>query len=414
MSLSTFRQAVMNTTVMVSALGYFVDIYDLVLFSIVRVSSLKSLGVADDKLLEVGIYLINMQMTGMLIGGIIWGVLGDKRGRVSVLFGSIVLYSLANIANAFVTSTDMYGVMRLLAGIGLAGELGAAVTLVSEYLPKETRGYGTSFVAAIGVSGAMLAAFVGKNFDWKIAYVVGGAMGLMLLVLRVRMLESGMFNAVKQKACKRGDLVLLLSSPARLFRYVCCILIGVPLWFVIGILVTFSPEIGKELGATGPVSAADGILYAYLGLVFGDFGSGFISQWAKNRKKVIFGFVLATMALIVVYCNSHGMAPEYYYGLCFALGCASGYWALFVTVAAEQFGTNLRATVAITTPNFVRGSVVLLTMLLKAMKDSYGLTGSALYIGTGCVIVSLAALTGLRECFGRDLDYIEAAVAEIA
>ncbi len=408
------KKALLNTTVIVSALGYFVDIYDLVLFSIVRVASLKDLGVPEDKLLEVGIHLINMQMTGMLIGGLLWGVLGDKKGRLSVLFGSIILYSLANIANAFATTTEMYGILRLLAGIGLAGELGAAVTLVSESLPKETRGYGTSFVAGFGVSGAMLAAVVGQAFSWKVAFIVGGVMGLALLVLRVRMMESGMFKDVQKSNVKRGDLWMLVSSPERLFKYVCCILIGVPLWFVIGILVTFSPEICKELGATGPVSAGSGILFAYMGLVFGDIGSGLISQYMKNRKKVILGFVVASMALIAVFVKSGGMAPEYYYGLCFALGCASGYWALFVTVAAEQFGTNLRATVAITVPNFVRGSVVLLTMLLKELKGANGLADSALYIGSGAVLLSLAALTGLKECFGKDLDYVEDdGVAEI-
>ncbi len=402
------KAALLNTTVMVSALGYFVDIYDLVLFSIVRVASLKDLGVPEDQLLEVGIRLINMQMTGMLLGGLIFGILGDKRGRISVLFGSIILYSLANIANAFTTSVEMYAWLRLIAGIGLAGELGAAVTLVSETLPKETRGYGTSFVAGFGVSGAMLAAVMGQNFTWQTAYIVGGVMGLLLLMLRVRLFESGMFDNLKKRAeVKRGDFLMLLRDPQRLFKYVCCILIGVPLWFVIGILVTFSPEICKELGATGPVSAGSGILFSYLGLVFGDIGSGLISQYFRSRKKVILAFVLATLALIVLFVYSPGRSPEYYYFLAFALGCSSGYWALFVTVAAEQFGTNVRATVAITVPNFVRGSVVLLTMLLKSLKGTHGLSQSALYIGVGCIVIAVAALAGLKESFGKDLDYVE-------
>lgn len=398
----------MNTTVIVSALGYFVDIYDLVLFSIVRVASLKDLGVPDDKLLEVGVFLLNMQMTGMLIGGLLWGILGDKRGRVSVLFGSIVLYSLANIANAFVTDTTTYGVLRLLAGIGLAGELGAAITLVSETLPKETRGFGTSFVAGFGVSGAMLAALLAQNLHWKAAYVIGGVLGLALLVLRVKLFESGLYAKTKEAASvRRGDFLMLLTDRKRLGRYVCCILIGLPIWFVIGILVTFSPEITKALGATEPVSAGSGILFSYLGLVVGDLASGVLSQFVKSRKKIVGAFIALTLAAIVAFLSSTGKSASYYYFLCFLAGIASGYWALFATVAAEQFGTNLRATVAITAPNFVRGSVVLVTMLLQAMKGEWGLIPSVLYCGLGCVAVSALALWPLDETFGRDLDFLE-------
>lgn len=400
----------LTTTVMVAALGYFVDIYDLVLFSIVRVASLKSLGVPDDKILEVGVFLLNRQMTGMLIGGLLWGILGDKRGRISVLFGSIALYSVANIANAFVTGVESYGWLRLLAGIGLAGELGAAITLVSETMPKETRGFGTSFVAGFGVSGAMLAAVIGQNFDWKVAYIVGGVLGLLLLILRMRLLESGMFDAVrKANVAKRGDFFMLFSSGERLTKYLSCILIGVPIWFVIAILVSLSPEICKELGVTGPVSAGSGILWCYFGLVFGDIGSGLISQKMKSRKKVVFAFITATLMGIVGYLNARNVSPEVIYLLCFLLGCAVGYWALFVTIAAEQFGTNVRATVTTTAPNFVRGSVVLVTMLFQALKGNNGLVMSALWVGLGCVAIAYLALWRLGETFGKDLNYVEGA-----
>jgi MFS family permease len=401
-------KSLLNATVIISALGYFVDIYDLVLFSIVRVQSLKDLGVTDAELLPVGVRLLNMQMIGMLLGGLVWGVLGDKRGRVSVLFGSIALYSLANIANAFVSSTDVYGWLRLIAGIGLAGELGAAITLVSESLPKETRGYGTSLVAGIGVSGAMLAAVMGQSVGWRAAYVVGGVMGLALLALRVRMLESGMYRELQTQTVRRGDFALLFQSPARLLRYVACIVLGLPIWYVIGLLVTFSPEICAELGVTGPVSAGTGILWCYFGLVFGDIGSGFLSQLLQSRKKVVFAFITATLALVLVFVSARGVSPTTVYLLCFALGCAVGYWALFVTIAAEQFGTNLRATVTTTTPNFVRGSVVLVTIMFQTMKADLGLARSALYVGLGCIAAAYAALWRLQESFGRDLDFVEA------
>lgn len=404
----SLKKVLFNTTVIVSALGYFVDIYDLVLFSIVRVPSLRDIGVPDDQLFDVGVKLINMQMTGMLIGGVLWGILGDKRGRVSVLFGSIVMYSLANIANAFVTDVETYGWLRLVAGIGLAGELGAAVTLVSETLPKETRGYGTSFVAGFGVSGAMLAAVVAQSFSWKTAYIVGGVLGLALLVLRVRLYESGMYAAVKKDtSVKKGDFFMLFTSWKRLGKYLSCILIGMPIWFVIGILVTFSREICQELGATGPVNPANSILFSYLGLVVGDIGSGVISQKLQSRKKVIFGFILGVLGFLFAYVFARGMSPEFYYFMCFLLGTAAGYWALFVTVGAEQFGTNLRATVATTVPNFVRGSVVLVTILFKYLKDTHGFAMTSLYVGLGCIAIALVALWRLEESFHKDLDYLE-------
>lgn len=402
------KRDILNITVIVSALGYFVDIYDLVLFSIVRVASLKDLGVSDADLLPVGVKLLNMQMTGMLLGGIIWGILGDKLGRVSVLFGSILMYSLANIANGMVTDVETYAWLRLIAGIGLAGELGAAITLVSESLPKESRGIGTSVVAGVGVSGALLAATVGKYFSWQAAYIIGGCLGLALLILRVKMLESGMFHQVKEdNEIRRGDVVMLFNNLERFGRYIDCILIGVPLWFVIGILVTFAPEICSALGATGPVSAGDGIFWAYTGLVIGDIGSGIVSQWLRSRKLTLWIFQIASALLIVVYLTSTGMPPGYYYLLCFLMGCAVGYWAIFVTVAAEQFGTNLRATVTTTVPNFVRGSVVLVTTAFALLKEQVGIIQSALTVGMVCVVIGFFALKRIKESFGRDLNWIE-------
>ena len=402
------KRDVLNLTVIVSALGYFVDIYDLVLFSIVRVASLRDLGVPDADLLPVGVRLLNMQMSGMLIGGIVWGILGDKLGRVSVLFGSILMYSLANIANGMITSVDAYAWLRLVAGIGLAGELGAAITLVSESLPKESRGIGTSVVAGVGVSGALLAATIGKHFPWQFAYIAGGSLGLLLLILRVKMLESGMFSQMRDDSdVSRGDITMLFTNLERFGRYMDCILIGIPLWFVIGILVTFSPEICAALGATGPVNAGDGIFWAYTGLVVGDIGSGVVSQVLKSRKATLWIFQLASTALILIFLVSTQMPPSYYYFLCFMLGCAVGYWAIFVTVAAEQFGTNLRATVTTTVPNFVRGSVVVITTAFTALQAKVGVVQSALTVGMVCVVIGLFALRRLKESFGKDLNWVE-------
>jgi MFS transporter, putative metabolite:H+ symporter len=398
---------ILNLTVIVAALGYFVDIYDLVLFSIVRVASLKSFGLSDAEVLETGVYLLNMQMAGMLTGGLLWGILGDKQGRVSVLFGSIFLYSIANILNAYAATVDQYAWLRFFAGVGLAGELGAAITLVSEVMTKETRGYGTTIVASVGISGAVLAATVGENFTWQTAYIVGGVLGLALLVLRIGIFESGMYKTVREKSVSRGNFFALFKNSERSVKYICSILIGIPIWYVIGVLVTFSPEITKEGLVNGPVSAGKGILYTYVGLIFGDLASGVLSQLVGSRRRVVFSFLVITSVFVLFYFSLRGLTPEMFYALCVMMGFGAGYWAVFVTMASEQFGTNLRATVTTTTPNFVRGSVVPLTLAFQSLKGHFSLNQSAMIVGVVAMVLAFVALTRLRETFGKDLDYVE-------
>jgi len=398
---------ILNAAVIVSALGYFVDIYDLILFSIVRVSSLKSLGLEGEALMHEGMRLLNMQMTGMLIGGIFWGILGDKRGRLSVLFGSILMYSVANILNGMVTTVDQYAWLRLIAGIGLAGELGAGITLVSEVLPKEKRGFGTTLVAAVGICGAVLAAKVAEAFDWRTAFYIGGALGLALLVLRVSVFESSLFAAIKQKAHARGDFFALFRPFSRLKRYAACILIGVPIWYVIGILVTFSPEFAREMGVVDPVSAGPAVMYAYMGLAIGDLSSGLLSQALRSRKKAVLFFLLMVVAMVSVYLTRGAVSASTIYRLCFGLGFSIGYWAMFVTIAAEQFGTNLRATATTSVPHFVRGSVVPLTWLLAQFKSTYGMIQAGWMVGVIALLVAFFGLWQLQETFSKDLDFLE-------
>ncbi|WP_426490083.1 MFS transporter [Hymenobacter sp. 102] len=405
----------LSAIVVVAALGYFVDIYDLILFSIVRVESLNALGITDPgQVTSQGLYLINMQMGGMLLGGILWGVLGDKKGRLSVLFGSILIYSLANIANGFVQTVEQYAWLRLIAGIGLAGELGAGITLVSETLPKEKRGYGTMIVATVGVSGAMLAYWVGAKFGWRNAYFVGGGLGLALLALRVGVYESGLFEQAKKSEVERGNFFALFTNGPRLARYLKCLLIGVPLWFVVGILITLTPEFGKALGITGPVTAGLGVFWCYFGLVFGDFASGTLSQLLRSRNRALQVFLVFCAVIVGVYLFAiRGASPTVFYAVCFVLGIAVGFWALFVTVAAEQFGTNLRATVATTAPNFARGSVVLLVPIFQYLAAVLGQPGAPDRIGAGAVVggvsllIAFWAVSTLPESFGKDLDYVE-------
>lgn len=396
-----------HLVVLVAALGYFVDVYDLILFSVVRVESLRSLGVQGDALLTDGVYLINMQQIGLLLGGIIWGVLGDKFGRVAVLFGSIILYSLANIANAFVHSVEWYAYLRFIAGIGLAGELGAGVTLVSELMPKEKRGYGTTIIATVGVLGAVVAGISSQYIDWRTNYLIGGMLGVLLLFLRFAVCESSMFSQVLKQDIKRGSLKMLFTPTKRLLRYIYCILSGVPIWFVIGVLVTFSPEIGAALLITEPILAGTAIAYTYLGLALGDLTCGLLSQYLKSRKKVLKIYIISSALMIALVLFIPGLSREQFYLLCLPLGCSVGYWAMFVQVAAEQFGTNLRSTVTTTVPNFVRGSAVLVTLLFTYLKEIDGVIFSASIVAVLTILVALFSVSRLDESFDRDLDFIE-------
>jgi MFS family permease len=393
--------------ILVAALGYFVDIYDLILFSIVRVSSLKGLGVPDEELLDTGVLLLNMQMGGMLVGGVLWGVLGDKRGRLSVLFGSIFLYSVANVANGFVHDIPTYAALRLVAGIGLAGELGAGVTLVSELMHRESRGYGTTIIATIGICGAVVAALVGDLFDWRTAYFVGGGLGILLLLLRVGVYESGMFEQVKQQNVRRGSFLSLFATRERARRYLCVILIGVPIWYVVGILVTFSPEFGRAMGMSEVPSAGRAVMFAYIGLALGDLSSGAASQLLASRKRIVRAFLALTVLGVALYFSIAASSLAAFYAVCTGLGFATGYWAVFVTIASEQFGTNVRATATTSAPNFVRGAVVLLTSAFQALAPALGVIGSGLAVGVVAIVVAFASLALLDETFARDLDFVE-------
>jgi MFS family permease len=395
--------------VIVAALGYFVDIYDLLLFSIVRIPSLKALGVPADELFSKGEFLLQVQMGGLLLGGLIWGIMGDKRGRLSVLFGSILLYSLANIGNGFATTVTQYAILRFIAGVGLAGELGAGITLVSEILPTRLRGYGTAMVATVGLFGAVLARFVAKEYDWQVAYFIGGGLGLLLLIARISVFESGMFLKVKETDIQRGNLLQLVNNMDRFKKFMGCIFIGLPIWFVIGILITFSPEFAKEMGLGDAINAGDAVMWSYIGLAVGDLGSGFTSQILKSRKKIVLLFILLTFTFVCIYLFFPIETAGAFYVKCFLLGFGIGYWALFVTIAAEQFGTNLRSTVATTVPNFIRGTVIPITLLFQYLRDDLemGLIYGALTVIIITSIIALIALSAVDETYSRELNFVE-------
>lgn len=393
--------------VLVAALGYFVDIYDLILFSVVRVPSLKSMGLNELEILDQGIFLLNIQMTGMLIGGIIFGILGDRLGRVSVLFGSILLYSLANLANAMVSDVVSYSFCRFIAGFGLAGELGSGITLVAETLPPKFRGLGTTIVASVGVSGALVAWLVASRFDWKSAYVVGGCMGLGLLLLRMGVFESELFHKLKESEISRGHVLLLIKSSDRFKRFLGCIFIGIPIWYIIGILVTLAPEFAIALNVDGTILGGQAVFYAYSGLVVGDMCSGVLSQFLKSRKASVAVFLILEALGIAAYFLLRGLSYQQFYWLCGYLGFASGYWAMFATISAEQFGTNLRATAATSSPNFVRGSLVLVSSAFLFFKDHIGIVFSGALVGAIVLSMSVLGLTWIRESFSATLDFEE-------
>ncbi|MFD2522593.1 MFS transporter [Emticicia soli] len=403
---STLKQ-LLQLPVLVAALGYLVDMYDLFLFNVVRVPSLRELGFEGEQLFEEGAKLLNIQMAGMLIGGIVWGVMGDKRGRLSVLFGSIIIYSLANIANGFVNSVPQYAICRFIAGVGLAGELGAGVTLVAEILPKQIRGYGTTIVATLGLVGAIAAYFVAELFAWRVSYYVGGGMGLLLLILRINIFESKIFVDAKNKHIERGNLLMLFNNRKRFVKYLMSILVGLPIWFVVGILITFSPEFAKAAGILEPINAGKAVMLTFTGQVFGDVASGFLSQYLQSRKKVILLFILLSLSFILVYLLVPVSSPYSFYLICAFLGFCNGYWTLFITIAAELFGTNLRATVATTVPNFVRGATIPLLAVFKLLKPDMGIMYAALIIGVFTVAISLIALWNIEETFTKDMDYVE-------
>jgi putative MFS transporter len=404
--MNQYTRSPLNIIVIVAALGYFVDIYDLILFGIVRVPSLKALGIQSKDLQEVGISLINTQMLGMLLGGIVWGILGDKKGRLATLFGTILLYSLANLANGFVTNITQYAWLRGIAGFGLAGELGIGITLVSEVMTKENRAYGTSIVSGVGILGAVLAYLV-SLWGWRQSYWIGGGLGLCLLALRIYVNESDMFAKIKETGVVRGNFFSLFSSWKQFLKYLRCILIGLPVWFVIGILILFSKEFGEKLGITGEISPGEALMFHYTGAAIGSFLTGLISQKLKSRKKAITIAILAVAAFSVWYFSARGASPAQFLLIMFWLGVAQGYWAMFITVAAEQFGTNIRSTVTTTVPNFVRGAVVLMTIWWKTMAKESGIVQSAIVVAAVVIILALLSVWTMEETHAKDLDYTE-------
>ena len=397
--------------VIIAALGYFVDIYDLLLFGIVRIPSLESMGLDADK---VGTMIINYQMIGLVLGGIIWGVYGDKKGRLSVLFGSIIVYSLANIACGFLPQMNfadkgtIYAVLRFIAGIGLAGELGAGITLVSETLPKELRAIGTSIVAGFGVLGAVVAQFtVELAGSWTKAYIIGGLLGIALLVLRISVAESGIFKAVKEnKAIKRGNFFSFFSNKVLFMKYMRCVFMGIPIWYCMGILVFMANQFAPEMGIAS-INPGKAIMWAYIATSISDFSSGWFSHVLKSRKKAILYMLILTLVGVIIMLFSGKKTENMYYFYCFWIGFGSGFWAMLVTVAAEQFGTNLRSTATTSVPNMIRGSVPIMLIGFDYLKQTRSVIISAAIVGAIAFAMGIYATLTISETHNREMDFVE-------
>lgn len=397
-----------NKLIVVAALGYFVDIYDLIVFNVVKKESLESLGFFGDAFKVQEISLFNYQMVGMLLGGLLWGIFGDKKGRISVLFGSIFLYSIANFGNAFVTNISTYALCRFLAGVGLAGELGAGITLIVETMPREKRGYGTMIIVTFGALGAVVASLVGNHFGWKMTYMIGGGLGLVLLLLRAGTFESKMFKQVEKSTHSKGNFWLLFKSWPVFLKYLASIMIGLPIWFVIAILIALSNQFAEANGVQGgTILVSKSVMYAYIGLSLGDLLSGLLSQWFKSRKKIVYLYLFMTSFVSAIYLYSYGLSVSTFYILIFILGVATGYWALFVTMASEQFGTNIRSTVTTTAPNFIRGSVVPMTLAYKQLSSIMGVVHAVSIVGGVCLFIAFLSTLYIKESFSKDLDYLE-------
>lgn len=403
--------SIFNIVVIVAALGYFVDIYDLLLFTIVKKDSMLGVGATMETMLVDSTKVINRQMIGLLLGGIIWGVLGDKKGRLSVLFGSIILYSIANFITGYAHTVEQYAWCRFAAGLGLAGELGAGITLVSEFMPKNKRGIGTSLVAGIGLSGAVAAYFT-YHFtnDWRLCYKIGGGLGVLLLFLRISVAESGMFKQVRQQNVSRGNFFMFFTNAKRFRKYILAILIGLPTWYVIGILVNQSDKFAGKLYGSTTIDSGRSIMFAYAAIAIGDIMVGFISQYFKSRKKGLLLFYFLTIISLIIFFSSINNSDARMYAICALLGFSTGFWAIFITMGAEQFGTNLRATAATTIPNMVRGALPLINLLfLNLFQKNIGwsLIKSGIVTGIIVMAVTLVAFYFTEETYHKDLDYVE-------
>jgi MFS family permease len=391
----------------VAALGYFVDLYDMLIFSSERVEALGSIGVAKQKMGEVGLMLQNYQMLGLVIGGFLFGILADKFGRLRVLFASILLYSVANIGNAFVTNVPAFAVARLIAGIGLAGELGVALSWISESLKPQQRTIATTIVSAFGLLGGVVAAIMATHFHWQTSYMIGGIMGLVLLAFRVSLNESKLFEQTRQSSAKKGNLFQLLSNKKQLKKFVLCVLSGAPAFVLLSIYVTLAPEFGAAFGITEQISVAHGIMVFLIVFAMSDVACGLLSKIMRKRKTPLLIFACLQILSIGYYLLVPPQTVEAFYFRCMLLGFSAGYWGILITNSLEQFGTNIRATVATSTPSLIRGMTIPASIFFTVVSKQTSLVTAGAIVGFSLVAISIVSILLLDDKFENDLNFME-------
>lgn len=401
------NKKMMILAVVASSLGFFVDLYDIIIVSVVRQASLLAVGVAENELLTKGIWLLNVQMIGMLTGGFLWGIIGDKKGRLTVLFGSILMYSAATFACAYVNSYEMYLFLRLIAGIGLAGELGAAITLTTELLPQRYRGIGPAIIASFGMLGAIFGSYIGGNFSWQFTYQLGGAMGFVLMFLRIGLLESGFYHKLENSNVEKGNVWMLIKNKPLFKKYISVILMGFPGWFVNGVVMTFTPEIAKAMGMSTIPKVSTVFMVFFIGFTFGDFSCGLVSQWLQSRKKAILAYLSSFGGLLLLYFIFGKVSEFWYYTIFLFMGISAGYTIVLLTLSAEQTGTNLRATATTSALNLLRASVIPQTIAFTFFTSYFGAYYAAIIVGLLSVSIAAWAYTNLEETFNKNLDFVE-------
>lgn len=392
-------------TVLVVALGYYVDAYDLLVMSAVRKPSLLSLGVPESETLNIGLSLLNYQLVGLMIGGVMWGVIADKYGRKKALFGSILIYSFANIANGYINSVNMYYWLRIIAGFGLAGELGVGISLITENVAKERRTISTAIVSFFGMLGASTGGWFGSIFEWQNCFLIGGFAGLLLLLLRLKVEESVMFNEIKDKNVSKGNIWMIIKNPKTLLTYFFCTLAGAASILFIGVFIQSTPELGKLFNLN--ITAGIALIWYYLGASVSEIIAGLLSKLLKERKAPIYIFYAISLLAITNFCVNVPNSPYFFYLNCLFLGFGLGWWSQLITLSAELFGINVRATAATSIPTFARAWNIPFSNIFKQNIPNLGIVNSA--FGIGVIVVSLAiiSITMVKETFENDANFIE-------
>lgn len=402
--------------ILVASLGYFVDAYDLIIASVVRSSAIVELGLAQVGTPEHTKYaqlFEYVQSAGILLGGIIFGVYSDKKGRKKALYYSIAIYSIANILNGLLSASvpfvgTVYCILRFICGFALAAELSIGIVMISETMKAKHRGYGTMIVVSFGILGAVLAAvlfeFIGIH--WQTLYLIGGIAGVLLLIFRFSVKETNPFLDLENQESERGSWVMIFKNRRLLKILFNAILLGFPIYFFISIPIKFATDYGKELGLT--IKGTIPIIVFYIAMSVSDIIANYLCQLFENRKKVLYFYLgLCTISVFLLHFYPPTTPEQYFYLFSPLMGFASGYWALLITFTNEQIGTNIRSTYTTAVPNVVRSLFIPIQLLLTVLQPTFGTSTSVFYIGVLAVILALLGLYSLKETWGKNLKFID-------